>query len=151
MSDLSLSLSPYTYQIITNYIIDDTTYTTAQAILYNKVFPVGQRESHRKILEQQAGLKPIQRPHPGLQKLRDQRTRHTENRKKRKFGDTVDEMDGMDSMRKMKMGLPSFTFGADEEIKKVVGKSHDGLVVFDKEKRKGKEKAVETGEKNDEA
>jgi hypothetical protein len=142
--------SPYTYYTILTIYIDEAAYATAQETLYNKIFPVGQRESHRKTLEQQAGLKPIQRPHPGLQKLRDQRTRHTENRKKRKFGDTVDEMDGMDSMRKMRMGLPSFTFGADEEeVKKVVGKSHDGLVVYDK--GKGNEKVEGVGEENDEA
>ncbi|KAI4843288.1 hypothetical protein E4T44_06815 [Aureobasidium sp. EXF-8845] len=127
--------------------MDNTTYTTAQATLYNKVFPLGQRETHRKMLEQRAGLESIQRPHPGLEKLRDQRTRHAETRKKRKLGDTVDEMVGMDSMRKMKMGLPTFTFDADEDIKKVAGKSHDGLVVYDK--GKGKEKVEESGKKND--
>jgi hypothetical protein len=131
------------HQTLTTYI-DAATYTTAQATLYNKVFPLSQREIHRKTLEQQAGLEPIQRPHPGLQKLRDQRTRHTENRKKRKFGDTIDEMNGIDDMGKMRMGLPTFTFGAGEEVEKVVGKSHDGLVVYNK--GKGKEKNEEIGE-----
>jgi hypothetical protein len=120
------------HQTLTTYI-DAATYTTAQATLYNKVFPLSQREIHRKTLEQQAGLE-----------LRDQRTRHTENRKKRKFGDTIDEMNGIDDMGKMRMGLPTFTFGAGEEVEKVVGKSHDGLVVYNK--GKGKEKNEEIGE-----
>ncbi|KAI4761822.1 hypothetical protein E4T52_11766 [Aureobasidium sp. EXF-3400] len=69
-------------------------YTTAQQTLYNKVFPIGQREICRMTLEQQAGLQPLLRPHPGLQKLRDQRNRNTESRKKRKFGDTVGRSGG---------------------------------------------------------
>jgi hypothetical protein len=52
-------------------------------------------------------------------------------------------MDGIDDMGKMRMGLPTFTFGAGEEVEKVVGKSHDGLVVYDK--GKGKEKNEEIG------
>jgi hypothetical protein len=95
-------------------------------------------------LERQAGLNPIQRPHPGLQKLRDQRNRNTESRKKRKFGDAVNEVDAMESMRKMKKSLPTFTFGVDERMKEVGAKSHDGLVVLDK--GKGREEVDEKEE-----
>jgi hypothetical protein len=40
----------------------------------------------------------------------------------------------MESMKKMKKSLPTFTFGVDGEVKEVVAKSHDGLVVVDKGK-----------------
>ncbi|KAG9659559.1 hypothetical protein KCU95_g11796, partial [Aureobasidium melanogenum] len=117
--------------------LDDKAYTAVQETLYNKVFPIGQREVHRMTCEREAGLEPIQRPHPGLQRMRNKRHRNTETRKKRKFGDAEEEQtDGMDSMRKMKKGLPTFTFGADEENLSMPAKKHDDLVVTGKGKEK---------------
>ncbi|KAG9674099.1 hypothetical protein KCU99_g3680, partial [Aureobasidium melanogenum] len=131
-------------------LMDDKAYAAAQETLYNKVFPIGQREVHRMTREREAGLEPIQRPHPGLQKMRDKRHRNTETRKKRKFGDVEEEqVDGMNKMRKMKKSLPSFNFGVDEETKPVLAKKHDDLVVTDKGKEK--ETVVRSEEKEDES
>ncbi|KAG9557888.1 hypothetical protein KCU71_g4016, partial [Aureobasidium melanogenum] len=130
--------------------MDDKAYAAAQETLYNKVFPIGQREVHRMTREHEAGLEPIQRPHPGLQRLRDKRHRNTETRKKRKFGDVEEEQDdGMDSMRKMKKSLPTFTFGADAEVISMPAKEHDDLVVTGKGKEK--ETVARSEKKEDES
>ncbi|THY77479.1 hypothetical protein D6C95_09902 [Aureobasidium pullulans] len=122
--------------------IDDQTYNAAQLTLYNKVFTVGERETHRKQRELDAGLTPLQRPHPGLEKVRRKRQAGTERRKKRKFGDKSGEdgdgdgedEEALNTMRKMKKGLPTYTF-ADEEAK-IEGKSHGKLVFTGKGKGK---------------
>ncbi|THV70959.1 hypothetical protein D6D29_09730 [Aureobasidium pullulans] len=122
--------------------VDDQTYNAAQLTLYNKVFTVGERETHRKQRELDAGLTPLQRPHPGLEKVRRKRQAGTERRKKRKFGDKSgdgddggeEEEESLNTMRKMKKGLPTYTF-ADEETK-IEGKSHGRLVVTGKGKER---------------
>ncbi|KAH0349079.1 hypothetical protein KCU83_g5774, partial [Aureobasidium melanogenum] len=115
----------------------DEALAAAQLELYNKVFSIGERETNRKQRERDAGLVPLERPHPGLERVREKRRRNTETRKKRKFGDVEEEQDdGMDSMRKMKKSLPTFTFGADAEVISMPAKEHDDLVVTDKGKEK---------------
>ncbi|CAD0059314.1 unnamed protein product [Aureobasidium pullulans] len=127
---------------LSNGDVDDQTYNAAQLTLYNKVFTVGERETHRKQRELDAGLTPLQRPHPGLEKVRRKRQAGTERRKKRKFGDKSgdgddgqeEEEESLNTMRKMKKGLPTYTF-ADEEAK-IEGKSHGKLVFTGKGKEK---------------
>ncbi|KAI5242085.1 hypothetical protein E4T42_07805, partial [Aureobasidium subglaciale] len=114
--------------------------------LYNKIYSIGERELHRKQLERNAGLTPIERPHPGLDRVRTNRQAGTERRKKRKFGDEEEGLDAWDSMRKMKKGLPTLALGAEDEIK-VEGKKHEELVFS--AKGKGKEKVEETVKEKD--
>ncbi|KAG9518469.1 hypothetical protein KCV07_g5547, partial [Aureobasidium melanogenum] len=127
----------------------DEALAAAQLELYNKVFSIGEKEMNRKQRERDAGLVPLERPHPGLERVREKRRRNTETRKKRKFGDEVEDVDPMDSMRKMKKSLPSFNFGVDEEVKSVAAKKHDDLVVTDKGKER--ETVVRSEEKEDES
>ncbi|KAI5198775.1 hypothetical protein E4T39_06565 [Aureobasidium subglaciale] len=117
--------------------MDDKAYAAAQTTLYNKVFNIGDRETHRKQLERNAGLEPFQRPHPGIQRARDKHQRSTEARKKRRWRDGEEEAEdeGLENMRKMSKGLPSFSF--DEEVK-VEGKKHEELVVSGKGKGTGR-------------
>lgn len=89
---------------------------------------------------------PLERPHPGLERVCKNRQAGTERRKKRKFGDKSGEgedgvgdgqeegEESLNTMRKMKKGLPTYTF-ADEETK-IEGKSHGKLVVTGKGKEK---------------
>jgi len=122
----------------------DEALAAGQLELYNKVFSIGEREKHRKQRESDAGLVPLERPHPGLERVRKNRQAGTERRKKRKFGDKSgegedgdgdgEEEEALNTMRKMKMGLPTYTF-ADEEAK-IEGKSHGKLVFTGKGKKK---------------
>lgn len=124
----------------------DETLAAGQLELYNKVFSIGEREKHRKQREADAGLVPLERPHPGLERVRKNRQAGTERRKKRKFGDKSgegedgdgdgdgEEEEALNTMRKMKKGLPTYTF-ADEEAK-IEGKNHGKLVVTGKGKEK---------------
>ncbi|THW77878.1 hypothetical protein D6D19_01916 [Aureobasidium pullulans] len=120
----------------------DEALAAGQLELYNKVFSIGEREKHRKQREADAGLVPLERPHPGLERVRKNRQAGTERRKKRKFGDKSGEgedgdgedEEALNTMRKMKKGLPTYTF-ADEETK-IEGKNHGKLVVTGKGKEK---------------
>ncbi|THV89742.1 hypothetical protein D6D26_09662 [Aureobasidium pullulans] len=120
----------------------DEALAAGQLELYNKVFSIGEREKHRKQREADTGLVPLERPHPGLERVRKNRQAGTERRKKRKFGDKSGEgedgdgedEEALNTMRKMKKGLPTYTF-ADEETKKE-GKSHGKLVFTGKGKGK---------------
>ncbi|THY78037.1 hypothetical protein D6C86_02693 [Aureobasidium pullulans] len=129
---------------LTSGAAGDETLAAGQLELYNKVFRIGEREKHRKQREADAGLVPLERPHPGLERVRKNRQAGTERRKKRKFGDKSgegedgdgdgEEEEALNTMRKMKKGLPTYTF-ADEEAK-IEGKSHGKLVVTGKGKEK---------------
>ncbi|THZ72602.1 hypothetical protein D6C85_04599 [Aureobasidium pullulans] len=129
---------------LTNGIAGDESLAAGQLELYNKVFSIGEREKHRKQREADAGLVPLERPHPGLERVRKNRQAGTERRKKRKFGDKSgegedgdgdgEEEESLNTMRKMKKGLPTYTF-ADEETEKEA-KNHGKLVVPGKGKEK---------------
>ncbi|KAI5218764.1 hypothetical protein E4T46_06606 [Aureobasidium subglaciale] len=107
--------------------MDDKVYAAAQTTLYQKVFNIGDRETHRKQLERNAGLQPLQRPHPGIQRARDKHQRSTEARKKRRWGDREEEAedDGLENMRKMKLVFSAKGKGKEKIEEKVKEKDNE--------------------------